>query len=344
MHIVVSAKAFVPRFGGTINYARMLSREFLRAGHDVTIITRTPDGPDEVDGVRILRCPSWAEKWRLAQQTDILLQVESSWQDALPFLVHGIPWYPTLHRGYSPVPLSKPKDWLKLQLERAAFHLGRTISVSDYSLVSWDVGGTRIGSSYEDTQYTPPPDGSPRDIDLFFIGRMTYDKGALVLMDAVEKIDRDEPGLLTRVRLAGEGPALEALRQRCVAMLGSIDIAATGALQSNEEVVAHMRRSRILVFPTTSKWLESSPIVPLEGLACGCHVVASDIGGTRENIGPKGCLVPPDDAEILAATLIRILKNPPAVEEPEIRTFLAPRGAAATAQQYLELFSKSRKA
>jgi glycosyltransferase involved in cell wall biosynthesis len=342
MRIIVSAKSFVPDLGGTINYARMLSRAFREEGHDVSVITRTAEGPDEVDGVPVFRNPGWRKKSEFASEADVLLQVESSWQDALPFLLKGVHWYPTLHRGYTPVSIFRPKEWIQMMLERAAFHLGRTISVSDFSLRSWNVRGERIGSSYEDSKFTPPADGSVRDIDLIFIGRMTYDKGALVLIDAIEQIARNEPGLIKRVRLAGDGPALDDLRQRCDALSGSLDIAVTGALTTCEEVAAHLRRSRILVFPTTSRWLESSPIVPLEGLACGCFVVASDIGGTRENIGPKGFLVPPDDAEALAQMLTRVIKEQPSFNEADVRAFLATRGATATARRYLDLFEKNQ--
>ena len=105
MNIIVSAKAFLPQFGGTINYASMLARAFRDAGHQVTILTRSSGEPQTLDGLTILRNPTWRQKSDLARQADILFQVESSWQDALPFLLRGVPWFPTIHRGYAPVPM-----------------------------------------------------------------------------------------------------------------------------------------------------------------------------------------------------------------------------------------------
>ncbi len=341
MNIVVSSNAFLPRFGGTIQYARMLARAFRDAGHDVTVLTRTPGDTHIVDGVPILRCPSWREKTDLAKRTDILLQVESSWQDALPFMLKGVPWFPTLHRGRNHVPLTQLKSWLRMQFERIAFHTGHTIGVSHYALSSWGVEGTCIGSSYEDRLFFSPDSTKERDIDLFFIGRMTYDKGALVLLEAIRKIIAADQLILRKVYFAGTGPALEELRDGCAVLSGLVEIRTLGAVPTSEDVAGYLQRTKILVFPTTSRWLEASPIVPLEGLACGCYVVASDIGGTRENVGPKGFLVRPDDIDHLAETLTRILKDPPPFDETTVQDFLLPRKVQATATCYLQLFEKS---
>ena len=207
MNIVFSAKVFLPQIGGTINYASMLARAFRDAGHQVTILTRSSGEPQTLEGVPILRNPTWREKTDLAKQADILIQVESSWQDALPFLLKGVPWFPTIHRGYTPVPLKHWKPWIVLQLERLAFKLGRTIGVSEYALRSWGIKGACIGSSYEDGLFFPPPEPAERNIDIFFIGRMTYDKGALVLLEALRRIFETDPGLVKRVYFAGTGPS-----------------------------------------------------------------------------------------------------------------------------------------
>jgi glycosyltransferase involved in cell wall biosynthesis len=56
---------------------------------------------------------------------------------------------------------------------------------------------------------------------------------------------------------------------------------------------------------------EGLPLALLEAMACGKAVVATPVGGVPEAIidGVTGHLVPPDDPERLAVTLIRILKD-----------------------------------
>jgi hypothetical protein len=84
MRIVFTTKSFHPMLGGSIVYCSMLASAFSRAGHDVTVITRTP-GDDITDrNYNLLRKPSTSTMIELAGKTDILVQVEASWTDAWP--------------------------------------------------------------------------------------------------------------------------------------------------------------------------------------------------------------------------------------------------------------------
>jgi glycosyltransferase involved in cell wall biosynthesis len=60
-------------------------------------------------------------------------------------------------------------------------------------------------------------------------------------------------------------------------------------------------------------WTEGSPLPPAEAGACGCAVVATDIGGFREYIedGVTGLLSPPKDPKALAENICRLLGDEP---------------------------------
>ena len=64
-----------------------------------------------------------------------------------------------------------------------------------------------------------------------------------------------------------------------------------------------MRQARIIVVP--SIWHDVAPLVVLEAFASGKPVVASAVGGLPELVreGETGRLVPPNDAEALAAAI-----------------------------------------
>jgi glycosyltransferase involved in cell wall biosynthesis len=58
-------------------------------------------------------------------------------------------------------------------------------------------------------------------------------------------------------------------------------------------------------------WTEGSPLPPAEAAACGCAVVATNIGGFREYIedGVSGLLSPPKEPGALAENICRLLEN-----------------------------------
>jgi len=68
-------------------------------------------------------------------------------------------------------------------------------------------------------------------------------------------------------------------------------------------------RSTVVVMPST---FEQFGMVAIEAMACGCPVVASNIGGMKETIVPgvTGELFPADDSETLANILVGFLRNP----------------------------------
>lgn len=64
------------------------------------------------------------------------------------------------------------------------------------------------------------------------------------------------------------------------------------------------------IFCSPSIWNDPFPLAPLEGMASGLPVVASNVGGIPEALAyGGGVLVPPDDAEALAVALGRLVED-----------------------------------
>jgi glycosyltransferase involved in cell wall biosynthesis len=76
-----------------------------------------------------------------------------------------------------------------------------------------------------------------------------------------------------------------------------------------QEKVRLMRSADCLVYPTR---YESFGLPPLEAMAAGCPVVASNIPVVNEMIqhGVNGILVEPDDPAALAEGIVRVLTDP----------------------------------
>jgi len=81
-----------------------------------------------------------------------------------------------------------------------------------------------------------------------------------------------------------------------------------GALPRNQ-ALAHLRRARLMVFP--SLW-EGLPIAPMEALYFGVPVVATDIPGTDEVVAHNrnGILVGNPSPSAMAAAVRDLLDNP----------------------------------
>ena len=91
---------------------------------------------------------------------------------------------------------------------------------------------------------------------------------------------------------------------------------------SEEDKVRLMRSSDCLVYPTR---YESFGLPPLEAMAAGCPVVASDLPVVSEMIQDcyNGVLVEPESPSALAEGIVRVLT------QPSLRQRLAEGGRAA---------------
>lgn len=139
---------------------------------------------------------------------------------------------------------------------------------------------------------SPPRTGPLRAL---FVGTWAPHKGPQVLAEALT-LTRSE----VRARAVGPDPFPQFRAEVEARAGGRLD--ASGALAS-DEVGAAMDDADVIVVP--SVWAENAPLVVLEARGRGRPIIASNLGGLPELIddGIDGRLVPPGDAEALAAVL-----------------------------------------
>lgn len=163
--------------------------------------------------------------------------------------------------------------------------------------------------------------GLPDDVGVALCAaRLVPQKRHDVLLDAWRAV-RGGPVLL----LAGDGPLRAGLEER-VADLGD----RVRFLGARDDMPTLLAAADVAVL--TSDW-EGLPMVVLEAMAAGLPVVATDVDGVREALGPRadapaaGLLVPPGDPAAVAAALNGLA-------DPRRRAALAAAGRARVAAEH----------
>jgi glycogen(starch) synthase len=158
---------------------------------------------------------------------------------------------------------------------------------------------------------------------VLFLGQLKERKGYDTLARAMPLVLEKCPS--TTFLFAGQNPARAGELQAICGENGTLDRLVLLGRVSEEEKVRLMRAADCLVYPTR---YESFGLPPLEAMAAGCPVVASDIPVVSEMIhsGENGVLVAPESPVALAEGIVRVLS------EPGLRTRLAEGGRRTLAR------------
>ncbi|MGZ8190465.1 MAG: TIGR04063 family PEP-CTERM/XrtA system glycosyltransferase [Methylococcaceae bacterium] len=148
-------------------------------------------------------------------------------------------------------------------------------------------------------------------IVLGFIGSFYAYEGLPLLLDALPTILQNQPE--TRLLLVGGGPQETLIKQKTQEMGLQQQVIFTGRVP-HDQVQDYYNQVDIFVYPRLSMRLTDlvTPLKPLEAMAQGRLVIASDVGGHKELIEHQhnGYLFKANDADALAATVLSLLDQP----------------------------------
>ncbi len=148
------------------------------------------------------------------------------------------------------------------------------------------------------------------DIIIGYIGSFYDYEGIDDLIAAMPTLVAAQPK--ARLLLVGGGPMEAALRAQAAASPASSFIHFVGRVP-HDQVERYYSLIHILAYPRKKMRLTDlvTPLKPLEAMAQGKLVAASDVGGHRELIedGVTGTLFAPDDPSAIAAALAKLLEN-----------------------------------
>jgi glycosyltransferase involved in cell wall biosynthesis len=147
----------------------------------------------------------------------------------------------------------------------------------------------------------------PAEQRLVCVGRLSEEKGQIVLMDAVSKLVSD--GVSLKLVLVGDGPTRTYIEHWLAKENLTDHVELTGSV-SGERVREEILAARALVLPS---FAEGLPVVIMEALALRRPVIATHVGGIPELVedGKNGFLVPAGAVDTLAKAIRLTLEAEP---------------------------------
>ncbi|AFY30860.1 glycosyltransferase family 4 protein [Calothrix sp. PCC 7507] len=336
MKILIYSPFFYPKIGGLETIISTLAHEFMYQGHEVKLISQTPDTDSKKFPFEVIRLPSFQQVLKLTNWCDVYFQGCVSLKGFFPLLFVPRPlvvthqtWYRRIHGSLG------WQDYLK----KFVTHFATNISVSHALAKTIPTSSTVIPNSYQEDIFYEVP-GIYRNQELVFLGRLVSDKGANLLLDALAELK--SLGMTPKLTIIGSGPEEDSLRQQAknLKIIEQVDFA---GVKIEHELAKILNAHQIMVVP--SLWDEPFGIVALEGIACGCVVVGSEGGGLKDAIGPCGVIFPNGNLQALTHTLFNLLQNPQqlAAYRSNADSHLLRHRKSAVAKAYLEVIEAAMK-
>jgi glycosyltransferase involved in cell wall biosynthesis len=137
-----------------------------------------------------------------------------------------------------------------------------------------------------------------------------YRKGLDILLDVWQQVCRKRIGRDLRLLLVGTGNDAEDLRRRIAAMRLEGVLWIDKFLHDPTAIRLYLSAADVYTFPSRH---EGFPVAPIEAMACGLPVVATNTPGVTDIFeggeASGGLLVPPGDAAAFSLALERLLDN-----------------------------------
>lgn len=141
---------------------------------------------------------------------------------------------------------------------------------------------------------------------MLLVGRVAHEKNIGFLLRVLAEVMRSVPNVLFVI--AGEGPALAALRREAANAGLARNVLFVGYLDRRGPLLDCYRAADVFVFASRT---ETQGLVLLESLALGVPVVSTAVLGTKEVLaGAAGAIVVEEEVAEFAAAVTRVLTEP----------------------------------
>jgi glycosyltransferase involved in cell wall biosynthesis len=142
--------------------------------------------------------------------------------------------------------------------------------------------------------------------DIIFAGRFIREKNLSLLIEAVDSVRKEKPGV--SCMLVGDGPEMQDLISQVHRLGMEGNITFTGFLEDHDEVLALIKSSRVFAFPSSR---EGFGIGALEALACGVPLVTlnHEMNAAKEFVTKKTGFLTSNSPPELCRTLVSAMEQ-----------------------------------
>ncbi|MHC4551224.1 MAG: glycosyltransferase family 4 protein [Planctomycetota bacterium] len=335
MKILTLNYEYPPVGGGGATVTAQLCEHLVAQGHQVDVVTmRYKDLPHEetVNGVRIVRVPSWRQRGDVCRMPEMATYLVGAKRTALNMarknnydIIHahfiiptsplvawlsrktGIPYLVTCHG--SDVPGHNPQRFV--WMHKLIFPYWKQLAQKADMLVSpSDTLKHLIQHHTPQTEVAVIPNGfdvtsfdgtTKKQQSILLCSRLLEFKGFQYVIDAVKELT-----LSWHVHIVGEGPYRQTLEN--LAEGSQTPITFHGWLDRDDPKFKQLyETSAIFVFPSE---MENFPTVLLEAMSAGCAIITSTAGGCPEVVGDAALLIEPKNTDAIRKTLQTLIDNP----------------------------------
>ncbi|WP_458403014.1 glycosyltransferase family 4 protein [Methanobrevibacter sp.] len=323
---------FPPHFGGVGVHIHTLSKELVKQGHEVYVITYPHKNIQDIDGIHVIgtrglnipgvrglmfkkNAKKALENLLKTEDIDIIHGHYLFPAGAAAVEVgneHGIKTYVTAH-GSDMFELYKKQAYMRSTIKNVLKKADHVFAVSNalrHEIIATGVDGisektSLCWNSVDVYKFVPNADYSfKRENNLtdkpivLFVGNLIKRKNVESLLEA-KKIANSDYYLV----IVGDGPLFKKLKKK-VEDENIRDVVFTGSRRDIEKIIPSCD---LLVLPSYS---ESFGLVLIEALACGKPVVGSNVGGITEIItSDVGFLVNPNKVSSIAEKIDNLVND-----------------------------------
>lgn len=338
MLILINSGRFYPLIGGMETVAIQLATNFVRLGHEVTLITSTESACQADDyqfPFKVIRRPTIVENFKWARRASAILHNSISLRALFPDILFYRKLFVMHQTWYSK---GNFRETISAAMKLKVCHLVNNVSISGAIEKHIPKKGVIIPNPYNSELFVTIAAIS-KSRDLVFLGRLVSDKGCDLLLKALHQLNTK--GIFLELTIIGSGPEKESLKDLCNKL--ELDKQVVFLEKRGSQLVEELNRHRIMIIP--SLWEEPFGIVALEGLACGCLVIGSGKGGLVDAIGPGGQTFANGNVDELVSCIEYTIAHETELRDRKadlISEHLRKHRAEEVSMQYLQYFQRCR--